>query len=271
MSEDNCNASNDTIRVDLSSESTTIQSHSIERRISMADATTTDPMVYQDHGEIKFKIAQSEAQIRRDVANDTSTIRRDLSQDTANINANIKDASWNVTDHLVTSTDRITDQDTAYYISAQNQAYQTATALAALTAGTNAQFAATQAAIELQGAVGQAATALAAAENAAASQLASALLSQQILQDGEKTRTLMNQLKMEQLNRELIEQNAKLVECRSDHRHLERSYDQSQFASVLSQMQNFQSQLQETRQGLVNFGTMAAGAGTQSSTSNNVR
>lgn len=254
--------------MDLSSESTTIQSHSIERRISMADTNDT---TMQDLGDIKFKIAQAEAQIRRDLAGESAYMRRDIAKDTAEVNSNVKDAAWNVTGHVVNSTDRITDQDTAYYISAQNQAYQTATALAALTAGTNAQFAATQAAIELQGAVGQAATALAAAQNASASQLASALLGQQILQDGEKTRTLVNQLNTESLNRKLIEQNAALVESRGDARGLERSFNQSQFQLVSSQMQNFQSQLQETRQGLVNFGTMAAGAGTQTSTSNNVR
>jgi hypothetical protein len=42
-----------------------------------------------------------------------------------------------------------------------------------------------------------------------------------------------------------------------------------QFAAISSQLQAFQSQLQETRQGMVNFGTMA-GVG-QTSTSNNVR
>jgi len=40
-------------------------------------------------------------------------------------------------------------------------------------------------------------------------------------------------------------------------------------AALQNQMQNFNSQLSETRQGMVNFGTMA-GVG-QTSTNNNVR
>jgi hypothetical protein len=100
-------------------------------------------------------------------------------------------------------------------------------------------------------------------------------LSDKIERDGEKTRNLINDLKYHDLNRGLVERNTALVECEADRRHWRHYADQSQFAAqwaqLQSQVQAFQSQLQETRQGLVNFGSMNGNAGQQSSTSNNVR
>ena len=95
-----------------------------------------------------------------------------------------------------------------------------------------------------------------------------AALAEKIAADGEKTRGLINDLKYQDLNRYLIERNALIAEERFGRRHWRGAYDQAQFAAVSSQMQNFGSQLQETRQGMVNFGTMA-GVG-QTSSSNNV-
>lgn len=94
-------------------------------------------------------------------------------------------------------------------------------------------------------------------------------LSDKIDGDGEKTRGLINDLKYNDLNRDLIERNAALVEVASERRWWKSHADQNQWAALNNQLQAFQSQLQETRQGMVNFGTMA-GVG-QSSTSNNVR
>jgi hypothetical protein len=71
----------------------------------------------------------------------------------------------------------------------------------------------------------------------------------------------------------LVERNTALVECEADRRHwrhnAEMSQYQNQWAALQNQIQAFASQLQETRQGMVNFGTMA-GVG-QTSTSNNVQ
>lgn len=105
-------------------------------------------------------------------------------------------------------------------------------------------------------------------------------LSDKITVDGEKTRALLNDLKYHDLNRGLVERNTALVNCEQDRNHhrdrwLDGRFDQNQaqfagqWAQLQSQIQAFQSQLQETRQGMVNFGTMA-GVG-QTSTSNNVR
>jgi hypothetical protein len=109
-------------------------------------------------------------------------------------------------------------------------------------------------------------------------------LSDKIGNDGEKTRALINDLKYHDLNRALVERQTSLVNCEQDNRHWHSRYDdarwgqfQSQWGGQFAQMQqqlqsmnqNFNSQLAETRQGMVNFGTMA-GVG-QSSTNNNVR
>jgi hypothetical protein len=97
----------------------------------------------------------------------------------------------------------------------------------------------------------------------------STYISDKIDADGEKTRALVNSLKEQDLNRMLIERNTLLSEERFGRRYWSHGADQGQWAALNSQLQAFQSQLQETRQGMVNFGTMA-GVG-QTSTSNNVR
>jgi len=100
-------------------------------------------------------------------------------------------------------------------------------------------------------------------------------LSDKISAENEKTRDLINDLKYHDLNRHLVERNNELVEERNWGKHWYHGANQAQFgqqfAQLQNQMQNFNSQLAETRQGLVNFGTMAGNAGQQSSTSNNVR
>lgn len=113
------------------------------------------------------------------------------------------------------------------------------------------------------------ATELAALKSIIEGQKNTTYLSDKISVDGEKTRDLLSDLKYHDLNRSLVERNAELVEERWGRRHWRGAADQTQYAQLQNQLQAFQSQLQETRQGMVNFGTMA-GVG-QSSTSNNVR
>lgn len=98
-------------------------------------------------------------------------------------------------------------------------------------------------------------------------------LADKIGREGDETRRLINELKYHDLNRGLIERNAALVEAEAERRHWRHHADQNQwagqFAQLQSMMQNFNSQLADTRQGMVNFGTMA-GVG-QTSSANNVR
>lgn len=98
-------------------------------------------------------------------------------------------------------------------------------------------------------------------------------LSDKISVDGERTRGLINDLKYHDLSRGIIERTTEIAELRNDRDGWRHRADQGQwagqFAALQSQMQNFNSQLSETRQGMVNFGTMA-GVG-QTSSTNNVR
>ena len=93
-------------------------------------------------------------------------------------------------------------------------------------------------------------------------------LSDKIDSGNERTVALINSLKEADLNRMLIERNAALVEERGDRREWHRRAEQNQWAALNTQLQAFGSQLQEARQGMVNFGTMA-GVG-QTSSQNNV-
>lgn len=97
----------------------------------------------------------------------------------------------------------------------------------------------------------------------------STYLSDKIDGQAEKTRELIGKLNDDSLNRQLVERNTELVGALEGGRYWWGRHNDGQFNAVASQLQAFQSQLQETRQGMVNFGTMA-GVG-QSSTSNNVR
>lgn len=96
-------------------------------------------------------------------------------------------------------------------------------------------------------------------------------LSDKIGNEGEKTRNLVAELQTADLNRRLIERNAELTEARHDGRYWRGHAEQGQFAAVSTAIQALGSSLQETRQGLVNFGSMSGGAGQQTSTSNSVR
>jgi hypothetical protein len=234
----------------------------------------------QGQADIRRENVVSEANIRRDVAFESgnirattlasgSDIRRETAKEAADTNDIVKTAAWANSDRTGTEADRVVAQDTAYFIAGQQYAFSNATALAALKASTDQQFAATQAAIQLAASQTSAAATLAGERAASAAALGQALIGQQIVQDGNSTRALVNELKMEQLNRELIERNAALVSERDRCGYWQNQHGNSQFASVNSALQAFQSQLQETRQGMVNFGTMA-GVG-QTSTSNNVR
>lgn len=97
----------------------------------------------------------------------------------------------------------------------------------------------------------------------------STYLSDKIDNGNEKTVALINRLRDDDYGRRLIERNTALVAALDDGRHWRHHADQGQWQALNNQLQAFQSQLQETRQGMVNFGTMA-GVG-QTSTSNNVR
>lgn len=94
-------------------------------------------------------------------------------------------------------------------------------------------------------------------------------LADRIGDEGEKTRARINDINDRDQNRLLVERNTELVAALDDGRFWRGRYDDAQWQGLSSRLQAFQSDLQDTRQGMVNFGTMA-GVG-QSSTQNTVR
>jgi hypothetical protein len=145
----------------------------IQGCIKMSDIVTGTVTGQVNDGPVLREIANG----RRESSYEIGTVRRELAVDTGVTGMNIKDG-----------TDTVKDQNVAFYIAAQQTNFQNATALAALTAGTNAQFTATQTAIEL-----------AQASNAAATALATAATQASVASEGEKTRTLILQQKIEDL------------------------------------------------------------------------
>lgn len=212
-------------------------------------------------------LLMGQGDIRRESSEGISRLRRDNAKDHSDLNDGVKTSAWAVSDRVGTEADRVVGQSTAYFIASQSQNFSNATALAALKASTDAAHAKTQADIALAAATAAAASVLAGEKVASAAALGQALIGQQIIADGNATRELVNRLKGDQLNRELIERNAFLVEERGNGRFWHGRADVAQFAAVTSQLNALGSQLQETRQGMVNFGSMT-GVG-QTSTSNN--
>lgn len=97
----------------------------------------------------------------------------------------------------------------------------------------------------------------------------STYLSDKIDAGNAKTQDLINSLRQADQDRALIERNTELVAALDDGRFWRGRWDDGQWQSLNSRLQAFQSDLADTRQGMVNFGTMA-GVG-QSSTTNQVR
>lgn len=214
------------------------------------------------------QLLMGQSDIRREQEEIGSNVRRETAKEASDLTDAVKTSAWANADRTGTEADRVVAQDTAYFIAGQSQAFSTATALAALTASNNANFNQTLAAIQLAATQTAAAATLAGSKAEAASALGQALIGQQIVADGASTRALVNELKMADLNRMLIERNADIVDHRSDARYYQQQYGNAQFAAVTSQVNSLNSQFQEARQGTVNFGTMSGSAGTQNSTNN---
>jgi len=248
----------------------------------MAEVDTV--MLSQEHSDIRREAAEHRATITQEAMKGFDRVNADVLRtghegvkETLKANWNgvdaTKDARYDLATRIGATDKNLSDQSTAYFISNQQYQFDAARDVAALKATTDMGLMRISSDILTQGALGQAATALESAKVAAAIALGQSQLSKEIFADGQKTRDLVNDLKYHDLNRSLIERNTELVEERHGRRHWRHAADnnqyQGQWAALQNQVQAFQSQLQETRQGMVNFGTMA-GVG-QTSSSNAVR
>lgn len=185
------------------------------------------------------------------------------------VDKNISDTNFNLSSRVENANDRITRDVGDFRNQTSDQFFQ----VARDTADLRAQVTQVLSETRLVGANTAKDNEIAVLRNTIENQKNTQYLADKISNDGEKTRGLINDLKTTDLNRLLIERNTELTCCEHDKHHWRHYADQAQwggqFANLQNQLQAFASQLQETRQGMVNFGTMA-GVG-QSSTSNNVR
>lgn len=217
----------------------------------MADVDTT--MLANQHSDIRREQAEQTSTIRREAAEHTNEIVKEGLKGDYNTQGAIKDARFDINQRV---SDAARGVDNRFFdtgrdiadIRAQLVSAQQAMVSGFLGASKDAEINALKTQVEM------------------AKQ--TTYLSDKIDSGNEKTVALINSLKEADLNRMLIERNAALVEERHGRRHWHHAADQSQWASLNTQLQAFGSQLQEARQGMVNFGTMA-GVG-QTSSQNNV-
>lgn len=262
----------------ISSSPNTINLNQGEQKMAdIVTGTTTgfvDTSVLQaEHSDIRREGAEHTGQLLQENLKGFDRVNADvLRSGWAGVDAT-KDARHEVSDRVENSADRITSQASDYFISAMQSDRDAARDLASLKVLTDANAGRLSSEIQLNVEKAAAAAALSGEKIAAAVALGQSILSKEVFADGQRTRDLINDLKYHDLNRSLVERNAELVEERHGRRHYRDRCDQNQYAAqwatVQSQLQAFASQLQDTRQGMVNFGTQT-GVG-QTSTSNNVR
>lgn len=248
-----------------------------------------------ERGEIRYDVATrsadnryanavGQADIRREQALGFGDVKYSIAEHSEATNRDVLTTGYHTQVKVDEAADKIQQQATDFYVAAQARDFDNSRDLAALRA--QQDLAAQKLSTEILLATEKTATAAAleSAKVAAAVALGQSQISKEIAEskyetskqiayENEKTRDLINSLKNDELNRLLIERNTDLQGCRHDYWAARDGLFNSQFAALSSQLNSqvnaLNSQLAETRQGMVNFGTMA-GVG-QSSTSNNVR
>jgi hypothetical protein len=220
-------------------------------------------------GDIRYNIAERAGDIRREVAQGFDKTGDTIMQEGQEGIMATKDARYDLSSRITNGTDRTSDRIMELRGLVGERFYTVGRDLADLRQG--------QATLSKD-------VELNALKGIIEAQKNTQYLSDRISSENEKTRDLINDHKYHDLNRSLVERNTELVNCEQDRgRYRDRYWDSrweqnqnqfgAQFAAMQNQLQslnqNFNSQLSETRQGMVNFGTMA-GVG-QTSSANNVR
>jgi hypothetical protein len=248
-----------------------------------------------ERGEIRYDVATRAADNRYANAVGQGDIRREqavgfgetkfaIAEHSEDTNRDILTTGYHTQVKVDEAADKIQQRATDFYLAGQARDFETSRDVAALKAFTDLSAQKLSTEILLSSERGATAAALESAKVAAAvalgqSQISKEIaeskydVSKQIAYENEKTRDLVNSLKNDELNRLLIERNTDLQHCRHDYWGARDGLFNTQFAALSSQLNSqvnaLNSQLAETRQGMVNFGSMN-GVG-QSSTSNNVR
>ena len=240
--------------------------------------------LYRDHADIRRDVAKESSDIRHEDAKGFGDTRYAIATGNCAIGRDVMNTAHDTSDKVDEAADKIQQRAADFYIAGQARDFDNARDLAALRATTDLAAQRLSQEILLASEKNAAATALESAKVAAAVALGQSGLSKEIAEskydlskqvayENEKTRDLVNSLKNDELNRLLIERNTDLTHCRHDYWSARDGLFNTQFAALTSQVNSqfnaLNSQVAETRQGMVNFGTMA-GVG-QSSTSNAVR
>ena len=229
-------------------------------------------------------LSAQHADIRREQAVGFGETKFAISASSEDTNRDVLTTGYHTQVKIDEAADKIQQRSTDYFIAEQNRDFDAARDVAALKAASD--MSAQKLSTEILLASDRAATAAAleSAKVASAVALGQSQLSKEIAEskydtskqiayENEKTRDLINSLKNDELNRLLIERNTDINSVRQDYWGCRDGLLNSQFAALSSQVNSqlnaLNSQIAETRQGMVNFGTMA-GVG-QSSTSNAVR
>lgn len=224
-----------------------------EEETKMADVDTV--MLSQEHSDIRREQAEQTSTIRREAAEHTNEIVREgLKGDYSTLGA-IKDSRFETVSRVENNADRIERAVSSTHSDTLDRFFAVGRDLADVRAQLVQAIANTDKAAELNSLKG-----------IIEGQKNTQYLAEKIAMEGDKTRGLIQDLKYHDLNRALVERNAELVEERWGHRYWRGAWDQNQFAAVSNQVQALNSQFQNSRQGMVNFGTQA-GVG-QTSTTN---
>lgn len=242
-----------------------------------------------EHADIRREAAEHRAtmtqenmkgfdRVNADVLRGTNEVVKEGLKESFNIRGDVKDARYDIAERVGNQGDRVVDRLTEHDAKVADRFFD----IGRDTQDIRAQVISAQQAM-VAGFLGVSKdTEIAALKTQMELAKQTTYISDKIDNQAEKTRELLNDLKYHDLNRGLVERNTELVNCEQDRRRhydrwLDGRFDQNQaqfagqWAQLQSQIQAFQSQLQETRQGMVNFGTMSGQSGQQSSTSNNVR
>lgn len=168
-----------------------------------------------------------------------------------------KDARHDVASRIYETNATLVSQMDKQYHSSEARQFELMRDLSKLQGTADLNRMATIAAVEAAGERASKDSQIAVLQNTIEGQKNTQFLADKISTEASTTRGLINELKNNDLNRMLIERSTDLIDERGHARHWRGHYDQNQFAGLTSQFQAFQSQLQDTKQSVINTGILS--------------
>lgn len=227
----------------------------------MADTTgnivyTSDPFV---------ALQNQHADIRREAEHNVGILRQEVAKEFNSLDGAVRDSSYKTYAAIDGSADRIVNQTDRLFLHTydmiNNLGKDASTHQGAVSAG----LLSLQSEIRNGADRASQASEIAMLKNTIELQKGNALLAEKITAEGDKTRELINGLKVSDLERIILERSNEIHSERHHAWYNRGLFDNSQYGGLVSQINNLNSQMAETRQGVTNFGTMA-GVGLSSNT-----